>query len=1088
MPRRLFTSKAGSYTPDMPACPKCGTDNPEASRFCSACGCQLSHAPDRDLMIRKVVTILFADLANSTTLAERHDPEPLRHVIGRYFDEMQRVLERHGGTVEKFVGDAVMSVFGHPIAHEDDAVRAVRAAVEMRVALSRLNEALERQFAVRLEMRIGINTGEVVAGDPAFGHAFVTGDTVNTAKRLEEAAQHGQTFLGEATLRLVRDAVRAEPIEPFTLKGKEVPVRAFRLLDVRMEAPGILRRLDAPIVGRERELERLRALFDGAVADTCCSLVLLLGPAGIGKSRLAKEFVASLGEHVLVLRGRCLSYRQGTTFGPVVEIVRQAAELSETDSDERAREKVVELFTDRNEGEEIYERLVGVLGFGGPDVVAQEIFWAVRRLLEALAATRPVVALLDDIHWAEPTFLDLLEYLAGWSTGFPILLCCLARPDLLEQRRSHAAAGGAATQIRLEPLVDEEAREFIAELLGAADIADEVHSYVAESAEGNPLFLEELVRMLVDEGHLRQRNGNWSMPDGLQAVRLPLTIQALLTARLDTLGPDERIVIERAAIVGPVFWWSAVAELAPLDVRPRLAAHLQALVRRDFLSHAESGVAGEDAFAFSHGLVRDAAYAGLPKEVRAELHEQHAAWLELRAARSAGEYEELVGYQLEQAVRYRRELARVDERTEQLARTAGTVLRVAGTRALGRGDAPAAADLLERSASLLGPGPDRSLALLELTLALRDVGELARAEAVVEEAKELAAAGGHARLEARAELERAVLQIYTSPGDNSDEMLRLVDRVMPVLEHAADHEGLAKAWYLVGAVHWVRCQAVSMEEVLERALVHARRAGSQRELAFVLNGLARAVLVGPTPVNDALGRCTVILQEAAGDRTQEALLSIWVAILKAMRGEFESARDLCAASRATLEELGQKLRAVALQGYIATIEQLAGDLLAAERLFRSALETLQPLGEQPNVRLITARLANVLVQLDRIDEAERLAQLCRETAPPDDVGAHVRWRIALASVLGRRAEYAGAERLAAEAVVIADQTDWPDLKGDAQMCLAAMLTAGGKDEESRVAASAAARCYEAKGNLVSARRAKIAAGLTTAVAAADRAS
>ncbi len=1071
----------------MPACPECGEENPERSRFCSACGGLLSiQLPERDLMIRKVVTILFADLADSTALAERHDPEPLRHVIGGYFDEMQRVLERHGGTVEKFVGDAIMSVFGHPIVCEDDAVRAVRAAAEMQVALAALNEQLQRKFGMRLETRTGINTGEVVAGDPAFGHAFVTGDTVNTAKRLEEAAQHGEILLGEDTLRLVRDAVRVERIEPLTLKGKRLPVPAFRLLDVRMEAPGIVRRLDSPIVGRDHELDRLRALFDEAVADGCCSFVLVLGPAGIGKSRLAKEFVASLTEEARVLRGSCLSYREGTTFWPVVEIVRQAARLSETDTEERARQKLLELFTDRDEGERIYERLAGVLGFGGAEVVlAQEIFWAVRRLLEALAATRPVVAVLEDVHWAEPTLLDLLEYLAGWSTGFPILLCCLARPDMLEQRRSHAATHGATTQIRLEPLAEEETRELVAQMLGAPDVADEVHNYVAESAEGNPLFLEELLRMLVDEGHLRQSKGNWQASHGLHAVRLPPTIQALLHARLDTLAPDERVVIERAAIVGPVFWWSAIAELVPSDVRPQLAAHLQALVRRDFLSHAESAVAGEDAFAFSHGLVRDAAYAGLPKEVRAELHEQHSGWLERRAAGTAGEYEELVGYHLEQAVRYRRELARLDERTEQLAGRAGTVLGLAGTRALGRGDAPAAANLLERAAALLAAGPDRAQTMLELTLALRDLGELARAEAAVEEAKEVAVASGDLRLEARAELERALLQIYTSPAGNTEEILRLVDRVLPVLERAADDEGLAKAWYLVGAVHWERCQAANMEHVLERARAHARRAGSQRELAFVLNGLARAVLVGPTPVDVALERCSEILEEAAGDRTQEAILLIWVAILEAMRGDFERARALCAESRAILEELGQKLRAVAAQGYVATVELLAGDLVAAERLFSSAFETLQPLGERPNVRLIAARLADVLAQLDRLDEAERLVRLSRDTAPPDDVGTQVRWRIALASVLARRGEYAEAEALAGKAVVIADQTDWPTMRGDAQMCLANTLAAVGNADEARLAAGAAAQLYEAKGNLVSARRAHAAAALTTAVVAAD---
>jgi class 3 adenylate cyclase/tetratricopeptide (TPR) repeat protein len=1038
-------------------------------------------------MIRKIVTILFSDITGSTALAERHDPEPLRNVIGRYFEEMQRVLERHGGTVEKFVGDAVMSVFGHPIAHEDDAVRAVRAAAEMQLALHELNEQLEQEFGLRLETRTGINTGEVIAGDPSFGHAFVTGDAVVTAKRLEENAPHGEILLAEQTLSLVRGIVRVERVDSLSLKGKGLPVTAFRLLDVRKDGSGILRRLDSPIVGREGELGRLRALFDEAVADRCCSLVLLLGPAGIGKTRLANEFVDSLGHDVLALRGRCLSYHEGTSFWPVVEFVRQAAGFSETDTEDRARERVRNLFAGPDEGERVYEQLAGVLGFEAPEVLAQEIFWAVRRLLEALAATRPVVVVLEDVHWAEPTFLDLLEYVAGWSSGFPIVLCCLARPDVLEQGRAHAAMRGGATHIELEPLVADDTRELVAQMLGATDVADEVHDYVAASAEGNPLFLEELLRMLADGGHLRQSNGNWTASSALQDVRLPPTIQALLAARLDTLAADERVVIERAAIVGPVFWWSEVAELAPPDLRPHLAGHLQALVRRDFLRHADSDVAGEDAFAFSHGLMRDAAYAGLPKEVRAELHEWYAESLERRAAAGGMQYDDVLGYHLEQAVRYRSELARVDERTERLADRAGTALAAAGSRALSRGDAPAAANLLQRATALLPGDQARAQALVELTIALRDLGDLAHAEAVSEEAESLAAAGGDRRLAARAELERVLLRVYTSPGGNTDEMLQVVERVLPDLDGAVDDEGLAKAWYVVGAVHWTRCRAATMEEVLERALEHARRSGSVRELGSVLNGLARAVLVGPTPVEVAHERCARLHEEAAGDRTQQALLSTWIAILEAMRGDFDHARQLCTDSRAVLEELGQKLRAVALQGYVATIELLAGDLVAAERLFRSALDTLQPLGEQPNVRSIAARLADVLVQLERPDEAEQLIRLSRESVPEDDILTHVRWRAAQANLLAFRGDHAAAQAVAREAIGIADRTDWPNMRGDVRMCLAATLSAAGDVAESRSSAQAAAEFYAAKGNLVLARRAQIVAGITTEAAAAARA-
>jgi predicted ATPase/class 3 adenylate cyclase len=1064
----------------MPACPHCGAANPLHARFCSACGAQLiAQTSELDLSSRKVVTILFSDLAGSTGLGERHDPEALRYLIGRYFESMRRVLERHGGTVEKFIGDAIMAVFGHPVTHEDDALRAVRAAAEMRVALAVLNERLADDGHAPLEARIGINTGEVVAGEPSFGHGFVTGDVVNTAKRLEEEAASGEILVGEGTLHLVRDAVRSEVVDGLALRGKRLPTSAFRVVEVSTEAPGVARRLDVPIVNRESELNALQALFDKVVTRARCSLVLVLGAAGIGKNRLAKEFAASLGEEVSVLRGRCVSYSEGVTFSPVVDVVKEALALTDADRPEQAREKVFRLISDQDDGDRVYERLSGVLGLGGAELPAQEIFWAVRRLLEALAVRRPVVVVFDDVHWGEPTFLDLLEYLAGRSQGFPILLCCLARPELLESRPSLSATDGGAEHIRLEALREEETRELVAQFLDTGEVAEEVHLHVAAAAEGNPLFLEELLQMLIDDRHLRREGGEWRTSARLLGVRLPPTIQALLAARLDRLDGGERAVIERAAVIGPVFHWSAVAELAPASLVERLATHLQALVRRDFVRPVESEFAGEDAFAFSHGLMRDTAYVSIPKEVRAELHSRYAAWLERKIAGIAGEYEELVAYHLEQSVRYRRELGRIDERTGEVAVRAGMLLSLAGKRALARGDAPAAGNLLERAAWLLTDRPERPQVLLELTVALRDLGELVRAEALVDEAAAAARVEGNVQLEARAHLERAVLRIYTKSGGAGDDLLRLVDRTIPVLEQAGDDEGLAKAWYLVGAVHWTRCHAREMEQVLDRALAHARRADSQRELAFVLNALARAVVAGPTPVDVALTRCTNIVEQAAGDRTQQAIVLTWVAMLEAMRGNVDYARSLCADSQAILEELGQKLRATALQGYVGAIELLAGNPLAAEHLFRSALDALEPLGERPNMRAISARLAEALSELGRDEEAERFARASRETAPLDDLVTQVHGRTALATILARRGEHGEAEALCREAVSLADETDWLNMRGDAYTCLAGVLASAGNVDAAHTAAQAAARLYELKGNLVSARRAQTAAGSRT---------
>ena len=1057
----------------MAACLHCGEENPTQARFCSACGSRLgAQNSDLDLRTRKVVTILFSDLAGSTSLGESHDPEALRRLIGGYFDAMRRVLERHGGTVEKFIGDAIMAVFGHPVAHEDDAMRAVRAGAEMRAALALLNEQLHDEGHAPLEARIGINTGEVVAGDANVRHAFVTGDAVNTAKRLEEAASNGEILLGEDTLHLVRDAVRVEALDEFVLRGKTLPVRAFRVVEVSALAPGVARRLDTPIVGRKTELRALRVAFEEVVARPFCSLMLVLGAAGIGKNRVVKEFLSSLGEQASVVRGRCVSYSEGVTFSPVVDVVKEAAALSDVDGPDQAHEKLSRLISDHDERDRVYERLAGLLGLGGAELPAQEIFWAIRRLLESLAAKRPLVVVFDDVHWAEPTFLDLLEYVAGRSRGFPILLCCLGRPEVLEMRPSLTTTHGAE-HVRLDPLREEESRELVSQLLEAGEVAEEVHRYIGHSAEGNPLFLEELLQMLIDEGHVRREDGQWRTSGRLLSVRLPPTIQALLAARLDRLAEGERAVIERAAVIGPMFPWSAVAELAPASLSEQLTTHLQALVRRDFVRPAESEFSGEDLFAFSHGLVRDAAYASIPKEVRAELHERYSGWLERRtAAGGAGEYEELVGYHLEQVVRYRRELGRTDAGAKRLAVRAGTLLHLAGKRALGRGDAPAAATLLERAASLLTGQPEGAQILLELALARRDLGELARAEALMEEARQAAQASKDVRLEARAGLERAVLGIYTSSVETTDDLLRLAERQIPVLETAGDDEGLAKAWYLVGAVHWARCHAAEMEHVLERALAHARRARSQRELAFVLNALARALVAGPTPVDAALERCADIREEAAGDRTQQALVSTWIAMLEAMRGDFDRARSLCAESQATLEELGQRLRAVALQGYVGTIELLAGNAVEAERLFRSALDVLEPIGEQPNMRGIAARLAEALIALDRDQEAERFARMSRDTAPLDDLVLQVRWRTALATILARRGEPEEAEALSREALTLAAETDWLNMRGDAGVCLADVLATAGEEDAAFVAAENAARLYELKGNLVSAARAR----------------
>src|SRR5436309_5212407 len=401
---------------------------------------------------RRTVTVLFADVADSTPLGERLDPETVRQVMSRWFERMSEVLERHGGTVEKYIGDAVMAVFGIPDLHEDDALRAVRAATDLRAALSQLNDELERELGVRIGIRVGINTGEVVAGDGTGGQNLVTGDPVNVAKRLEEAARTGEILLGEGTRRLVENAAVLEPRDELTVKGKSGPVVAWNVLGVIEGAPAYARRLDAPLVGREAELRQLREIFATVAAERSCHLVTLVGPAGIGKSRLAAELTTRLRDEARTVSGRCLPYGDGITFWPVVQIIGALG----------GEDGVREILAKAEDADAVEERVLSALGSGAL-TPGSEMFWAVRRLFEELAREQPAVVVFEDIHWAAPTLLDLLEYLAGWTHDAPVLLLCLARPDLFEERQSWVSTPNA-TELVLGPLTDMELEQLLDEI------------------------------------------------------------------------------------------------------------------------------------------------------------------------------------------------------------------------------------------------------------------------------------------------------------------------------------------------------------------------------------------------------------------------------------------------------------------------------------------------------------------------------------------------------------------------------------------------------------------------------------------------
>jgi class 3 adenylate cyclase/tetratricopeptide (TPR) repeat protein len=1051
----------------MQTCPSCGRENADEFKFCGACGSPLTAETAQGRELRKLVTVVFADITGSTSLGEQVDPELLRRVLERYFEEMRRILEHHGGTVEKFIGDAIMAVFGIPSLHEDDALRAVRATAEMRERLTELNEQLEADYGMQLQAKMGVASGEVVAGDPGRGDWFVTGDTVNVAERLERSAAPGEIVISEETCRLARDAVELEPLEPLAVKGKAEPVIACRLLNVKPGAAGHERRSDSPMVGRAAELELLRQAFGRAVSERACHFFTVLGAAGVGKSRLLSEFLDGLQPEATVLTGRCLPYGEGITFWPALEAVSQAAGLTEGDSPELARAKIAELLSGEDASSLAAERAAGLLGFAETTASADEGFWGMRKLFEALARRAPLVLVFDDLNWAEPTFLDLLEHVADWSRDAPILLVGMARPELMEMRPGWAGGKRNATTIFLEPLSDSESGKLINNLLGQAALAAEVQAKVQEAAGGNPLFVEETLAMLIEDGLIVRRNGRWVVAGQLSEVRVPPTIQLLLASRLDQLAPQERQAIECAAVEGDIFHLGSVQALTPPEARGGVGDCLLALVRKELIRPHRATFAGEDAFRFRHLLIHEAAYNAVPKEVRADLHENYSRWL----AHKGGDFDELVAYHLEQAVRFRSELGPLDANDQELAARAGNLLAAAARRASDRGDTPASVGLFERAAKLLQE-PNRIEVLLDLSRSLMESGDFTRTEQVLSEASQAAAGHDDAALLARAQLERSNMELAVESDTSIAESLQHVEGAIATLEQTGDDAALARAWWVVGEMRWVRCEFAAAEAMMMRSLAHAERARAQHVLLRARSYVALAAIEGPTPVPEALERCREILDQAPGDQVLEAGVGFAMASAEAMRGRFDESRRLTARSTAIYEELGQPFSLAAWCQWPGMVELLAGDLEAAERIFRSGYETLVSMGEKLNLSSIAVSLAETLYLQGQHDEAEQLTVESEVASSADDVWAQVAWRCTRGKILARRGDLEDAERLAREAVELIAPTDALTMHAHALMSTAQVLTAADNPEEAAECVAEGVRLYEAKGNVVAAEKAR----------------
>jgi len=1044
-------------------CSNCGEENPDRFRLCGFCGHPFAVA-DAPQEVRKTVTIVFSDLVGSTSLGESMDSETLREILARYFEAMQAVLESHGGAVEKFIGDAIMAVFGLPRLREDDAVRAVQAAVEMQTALAELNTELEKGWGIVLANRTGVNTGEVVAGDVTAGQRLVTGDTVNVAARLEQAAGAGEVLLGELTYRLVRDTVEGDAVEPLDLKGKAEPVPAYRVLRL-VQPSAAVERQQGPLVGRDRELGLLLEGFSDALATGRCRLATVFGSPGMGKSRLVEELVVQVGRASQVVRGRCLSHGRGITFWPIIEIVRKAAGILDEDPPGVARSKITELAPD----DAVASRLASAVGLSSEEFPVEETFWGVRKLFEAMASVRPLVVVFEDIHWAESTMLDLIEHVLG-SAERPILLVSLARPELLDIRPTWEQLAGSVT-VSLEPLSAADAARVAEGLLGNAELDSEVRGRIVEAAEGNPLFVEQMLSMMVDEGLLTLEGDRWNAAADLDEVAVPPTIQALLGARLDLLGPEERAVIEAASVAGLVFPEDALRELVSGEVADRLEAHIRSLCRKHLVQTGVESIGAGAHYRFAHVLVREAAYQGMLKRTRAGLHERFVAWADrVNSDRDrAVEFEEILGYHLEQAHSNLSELGPLDEHGLELGRNAARRLSSAGRRAFARSDMPAAANLLRRAAMIL---PERDPARLELVPdlgeALLEVGEFPWAELFLEEAIN-SRAEGDGLGPALAEL--LLLRLKAQAGSAERWSERLVDEASRMIEHSdteQDDAIIATIWRLLALAHGATGRYGLATRAAERAMEHARSANDGRQIRLAAAHYAVAALHGPTRVPEAIQRCEELASEAQGDRRTQGVVTSTLAVLLAMRGDFDRARRLAGDAHALLADLGPTVVGASTSLETAWVERLAGDLEAAERDLRRDYQTLTELGERYFLSTVAGELARILYAQGRPEEAEQMSRHTQQLADEDDIASQTLWRTVQAKVLARKGNRDGALILIGEAVDLLKRTDAVSAQADTLVDLAEVLRRSGRGKDADEVLDDAIALFEVKGNLVAA--------------------
>lgn len=994
---------------------------------------------------RKTVAALVCRL--TTEPAATLDPEAGKAAGDRALREVAAIVESHGGSVHEIVLGKIAAVFGVPRVHEDDGLRAVRAAMELREGGP-------------LAARVGIGLGEVLVESSGGVDRLLSVGPVEEADQLARAARPGEVLMSGATARLVEHAAGLEPTEILLLGSEESPLVAYRLVH---GTPTVLegRRFGSPLVARQEELAVLRQAFARSARERAASLVTLLGPAGVGKTRLVAEFLAQARENAIVLNGRCLSYGRDITFWPIAEMVRQAAGIDDADRAHEARAKVTHLIDPIEDAEFIEEQIASVLGLSGSPPVPDEIFWAIRRFFETVARDRPLVLVFDDIHWAETMLLDLIEHLAGGSRGVPIFVVCMARPELVEERPGWGGGRLDATNLVLGTLGREDSARLIDNLLGSAEIDEEARERILEAGEGQPLFLEELVAMLIEDELLQWQDGRWVASPDLGEVPIPPTIQALIGARLDRLGAAQRVVLENASVVGHEF---TEQNLAVFDADPaRLRAVLDTLEAKDVVSVRRESPSSGRTFRFRHHLIRDVAYRAMSKASRAEAHESFGDHLESTAGGRVSELEEIVGYHFEAAHRYRMELGVPESDGASLADRAASRLRSAGVRALARDDNPAAVSLLGRALALLDEDdPTRCELAWQLGSALIETGELDRAEAVLDAGGRDASRLGNERAEWRIRLEQTDIRFWRAPeATNTQETERVAIDGAEALRRLGDVAGVARAQRLLGDAFGRRGRAAEAVEAYGAGQRLAREAGDEREAAQRSNlGIAH----GPVPVE----RCIEIAERnlATARRPDPAALA-GLGFLLAMSGRFDESRQALENAVDRAAQLGIEWKLVSIHMHFGAAMLIADDAGRAEVVLGPAVETLQRMGEQSMFSTAVALLGEALYRQGKLSEAMDASVASEMATADDDVASQMAWRGVRAKVLAAGGKADEAERLAREGIAFADRSDLLNMVGDAHFDLGVVLQAAGKSEWAGAEFEAAADLYRRKGNVAS---------------------